>query len=92
MGVWERNSTYHRAKQIVRRFLWVVVVLGLLVPLAVHNMRVNHLNNLRNCLLLLQNVKEVLFYRLQSIIVTLILVDTQHNLNIHYKNKTDIKL
>ena len=41
MKLWERNSAYNRAKQIVRRFLWVVVVLGLLVPLAVHNMRVS---------------------------------------------------
>ncbi|KAL5248860.1 hypothetical protein ACHWQZ_G017898 [Mnemiopsis leidyi] len=49
MGVWERNSTYHRAKQIVRRFLWVVVVLGLLVPLAVHNMRDHDAECIRQC-------------------------------------------
>lgn len=37
---WERNSAYYQAKRVVRQFLWVVVLFGLVVPLAVHNMRV----------------------------------------------------
>ena len=43
MKLWEKNSAHYRAKRIVRQFLWVIVVLGFLVPLAVHNLRVSEL-------------------------------------------------
>ena len=38
---WNKNSSYHKAKRTVRRASWILVFLVLILPMAVHVMRVS---------------------------------------------------